>query len=97
MSPLRLLHKLLQEKSGSDRPAALATDVLQVGDRALDHILVAGLQRQRPDTFVSALGSGLDVTAELVVRAVEAGKLLAQTDDAGTFGSRVGKDYQHQG
>ena len=56
--------ELLEELGGRDRPAPFAADVFQVGDVALELLLVIVVERQPPDALAGLPAGGDDVLGE---------------------------------
>ena len=65
VDPGRRADELLEELRGRDGPAPFPADVLQVGDVALELLLVIVVERQPPDAFAGLPAGGEQVLAEV--------------------------------
>src|SRR3546814_8025175 len=85
VSPRRaVLDEALQELRGGDRAAGPpATDVLHVGDVAVDLLVVLAAERQAPQRLANRLAGGSELRRQLVVVAEQAGVLVTERDDDG--------------
>ena len=71
----------LEELRRGDRPGRPAADVRDVGDAALQRLVVGRRQRHPPRALALGLGGGEEGVAEPVVVGEDPGLLVAERDD----------------
>lgn len=81
--PRRVANELGEKRSRSAGPAVATAGVLDVGDVALDFVLVLLPERQRPEAFAGAFAGGAELLLKLLIVAEHAGREGTEGDDTG--------------
>ncbi len=71
----------LDELRGGDRPGAARTDILHVGDRRVDQLVIGIGQRKAPQQVARGLARGEQLVGEHIVIGEQAAMLVAERDD----------------
>src|SRR5271163_1793102 len=96
MDPRRVTGEFLNEHRASDSSAAFAaTDILNVGDGALDEFAIFVVNGHLPHFFAGCFGAGEQFVSERLVRAKDANVDIGQRNDDGAGES--GSIYQMRG
>ena len=93
MRPVEVLGEARQEAAGGDGAGLRPANVGDVGERAVELLLVLVMQRQLPGAVVGAFASLEDLPDQGVIVAHQAGDVAAQGDDAG---AGEGGDVDHR-
>src|SRR5207247_316853 len=81
--PRDAVDEFLEEEPGDDR-ARLATDVLQVGDAALQFLAILAHERQLPEGLAGRASGGDELVDEPLVVSQDAREERSERDPAGT-------------
>src|SRR5437016_2812223 len=78
MHPWKIANELLQESRCCNSASALAAQVLDIGDVALDHFAVVLIERQLPEFLSGALAGGPQLFDQLFICSKHTGPLTAE-------------------